>query len=248
VWSASTLRNNYGILGFNRNQAVNFTYSLQSGNRYKGNRFVAKVVNNWEISGITSLQSGPDTVIGNGNTNYGLGGGVTYTPPGGTATSITINNTTLLGTPDISLQPIVTCNPKNGLHNSPTQGRQFFNSACFALPPYGSNGSFNLPDLHGPAYFNTDLTVQRSIKLRGKKELQFRAAGFNFLNHPISTFSLAGVQNGLALSFGSPNNNATTPAQAFSQATLSTQSALQFGYTPYKVGLRIVELGARFNF
>jgi hypothetical protein len=248
VGDPSTLRNNYGILGFNRNQAVNFTYSLQSGNRYKGNRFVAKVVNNWEISGITSLQSGPDTVIGNGNTNYGLGGGVTYTPPGGTATSITINNTTLLGTPDISLQPIVTCNPKNGLHNSPTQGRQFFNSACFALPPYGSNGSFNLPDLHGPAYFNTDLTVQRSIKLRGKKELQFRAAGFNFLNHPISTFSLAGVQNGLALSFGSPNNNATTPAQAFSQATLSTQSALQFGYTPYKVGLRIVELGARFNF
>jgi hypothetical protein len=249
VGDPSTLRDNYGILGFNRNQAVNFTYSVQTGSRYKGNRIVATLVNHWEFSGITSLQSGPDTVIGNGNTNYGLGGGVTYTPPGGAATNITIDNTHLLGTPDISLQPVVTCNPTYGLHNSPTQGRQFFNSACFALPKVGTNGSFNLPDIHGPAYFNTDLTIQRDIKLKGKKELQFRIAGFNFLNHPISTFSLAGVQNGLNLSFGSPLvNTATTPQQAFSQAILSTQSAAQFGYTPYKVGLRIVELGARFNF
>jgi hypothetical protein len=246
VGDPSTLRNNYGLLNYNRDQAINFTYSIQVGNRYRGNRLVAALVNNWAISGITSIQSGPDTAAI--TTNYGLGGGVSYTPPGGSPVNITLNNTTLLGTPDINLQPAITCDPKYGLHPS-AAGRQYFNSACFALPAYGTNGSFELPDIHGPAYFNTDLTVQRAFKLKEKKELQFRVAGFNFLNHPLPTFYYAGNNTGLALSFASPTTStATTPAQAFAQAIPSTQSVLQFGRTPYKVGFRIIELGARFNF
>ena len=245
VEDPSVLRNNYGLLNYNRDQAINFTYSLQVGNRYRGNRFVGTVVNNWEISGITSLQSGPDTAAI--TPSYGLGGGVMYTPPGGSTVNININNTTLLGTPDISLQPVVTCDPKSNLHSSPA-GRQFINAACFALPTYGTNGSTELPDIHGPAYFNSDLTVQRAIKFKGKKELQFRVAAFNFLNHPLPTFYYAGSNVNQTLSFGSSTGTATTAAQAFAQAVPTTQSAAQFGYTPYRVGFRIIQLGARFNF
>jgi hypothetical protein len=251
VGDPSTLRNNYGILGFNRNNAVNFTYSIQVGDRYHGNRLVAHLVNQWELSGISSIQSGPDASIANGtsNTNFNLSGGATYTAPGAsTATMVTINNSTILGTPDINLQPVVTCDPKSNLHNT-IAGHQYINGNCFALPKLGTNGPFNLPDIHGPAYMSNDLTLQRSFKLRAKQEFQFRVAGFNFLNHPLPTFNLAGNQPGLGLSFASPvPATATSAAQAFAQAVQSPQSQATFGYTPYKVGFRIVELGVRYNF
>jgi hypothetical protein len=251
VGDPSILRNNYGILGFNRDNAVNFTYSIEVGDRYHGNRFVAHLVNQWEISGISSIQSGPDASIANGtsNTNFNLSGGVSYTVPGATtATLVTINNSTILGTPDINLQPIVTCNPKSNLHNT-IAGHQYINGSCFALPKLGTNGPFNLPDIHGPAYMSNDLTVQRSFKLKAKQELQFRLAGFNFLNHPLPTFNIAGNQPGLGLGFSSPTaGTATSAAQAFAQAVESTQTQLTFGYTPYKIGFRIVELSVRYNF
>ncbi len=247
VGDPSNLRNNYGYLGFNRSSAINFTYSWQVGKLYRGNRFVAAVVNQWEFSGITNLQSGPDLAVLNGtsNTNFNLSGGGSYTPTGSTtSTTISLNNSTLLGTPDINLQPVVTCNPKAGLTSS-AYGRQYLNGNCFALPKLGSNGAFELPDLHGPAFFNSDLTVRRTFKLKDKQALVFSLAGFNFLNHPLPSFSGGNLAN-LNLGFGDPTGFvATTPQQAFAGAVQTTPN---FGYTPYKQGFRIVELGARYNF
>jgi hypothetical protein len=248
VGDPSTLRNNYGYLGFNRSNAVNATYSWQVGNAYHGNRFVGAVLNRWEISGITSLQSGPDVAVLNGtsNTNFGLGGGIQYTPAGSsTAIAVPISNTTALGTPSINLQPVVTCDPRKNLHTNPKYGVQYFNGNCFALPKLGTNGDFELPDVHGPAYFDTDLTVKRSFKLREKQELVFSLAGFNFLNHPLRAFT-GGANLGLGLSYGLPAGyTATSAAEALAAAV---QTSPNFGYTPYKSGYRIVELGARYNF
>jgi len=58
---------------------------------------------------------------------------------------------------------------------------------------YGSNGTFDLPDTHGPAYFDSDLTIQRSFNFREKRQLQFRLSGFNFLNHPLYAFGSYGI-------------------------------------------------------
>jgi hypothetical protein len=248
VGDPTVLRNNYGYLGFNRSQIVNFTYSYQVGNAYHGNRIVAALVNQWLISGITNLQSGPDTAVLNGtsNTNYNLSGGLSYTPLGtNTAISIPISNSTVLGTPDINLQPVVTCSPKSNLVKGSPLGRNYINGNCFALPKLGTNGTFNLPDVHGPMYFNSDLTVQRNIRLSDSKSLEFRLAGFNFLNHPLPQF-YGGNQVGLGLSYGLPANfTATTPQQALANAV---QNSVNFGYTPYKGGFRVVEVEARVNF
>jgi hypothetical protein len=247
IGDPTVLRNNYGLLGFNRHNAVNFTYSYQVGNAYHGNRIVAGILNQWEITGITNIQSGPDTAVLGANTNYGLGGGVSYTPAGATSpVQLNISNSTLLGTPDINLQPVVTCNPKSGLIKGDARGRQYINGACFALPKLGSNGTFNLPDIHGPSYFSSDLTLQRTVKLHERKELQFRLAGFNFLNHPLPQFGNGNGGSGLSLGFGSPATSmATTPQDAIAGAV---QDSLTFGFTPYRTGYRVVELGARFNF
>jgi hypothetical protein len=249
VGDPSTLRNNYGYLGFNRNNAVNATYSWQVGKAYHGNAFVGALLNQWEFSGITSLQSGPDVAVlnGTGNTNFGLSGGIQYTPPGSTGVvQVPITNVSYLGTPSINLQPVVTCDPRKNLHSSPSLGVQYFNGSCFALPKLGTNGDFELPDVHGPAYFDTDLTVKRSFKLTEKQNFVFSLAGFNFLNHPLRAFTGNGANLGLGLAYGLPANyTATSAAQALSAAQ---ENSPNFGYTPFKSGYRIVELGARYNF
>jgi hypothetical protein len=167
-------------------------------------------------------------------------------PPSDTV-QFSINNTNVLGTPDIELQPVVTCSPKGNLVKNSILGRNYINGSCFSLPPYGTNGNFELPDIHGPAYFSNDITVQRTINFTEKKNLQFRIAGFNFLNHALPAFygPSGGVPN-LTLNFGAPSTYvATSPQQGYSVAA---QSSSTFGFTPYKNGYRIVELSARFSF
>ncbi len=249
VGDPSTLRNNYGYLGFNRNNAVNATYSWQVGNLYHGNRFVGAVVNRWEFSGITSLQSGPDIAVLTGGGNFGLSGSVAYTPPGSTtAVQVPLGNQEYLGTPDITLQPVVTCDARKNLRSSPIYGNQYFNGSCFALPKLGQNGDFELPDVHGPAYFDTDLTLKRTFLIHEKQNIVFSLAGFNFINHPLHAF-VGGNLLGLGLNYGLPTS-ATNASYTTAPAALAAavQTNANFGYTPYKQGYRIVELGAKYNF
>jgi outer membrane receptor protein involved in Fe transport len=246
VADPSNLRNNYGYEEFNRPQILNFVYSYQVGHAYHGNHIVQAFVNNWMISGITNFQSGPDTAVLDGSTNFALGGGISYTPPGSAQQTVTISNSDVLGTPDIQLQPVVTCNPKGGLHNS-SFGRQYINGNCFALPKLGTNGAFELPNINGPSYFSSDLTLQRSFPMGGQKDLDFRVSGFNFLNHAEPQFfGPGGLIPNLNLLFGSPTtNSATTAAQAIASAVPTNA---EFGYTPYKGGFRIVEFSIKYNF
>jgi len=241
----SSLQHNYGYLGFNRNNALNGYFSWQPGSWYKRNRLVGGLVNNWEFSGITNLQSGPDVAAIYGGGNFGLSAALSYTPAGATtAVTIPSGNTAFLGTPDIPLQPVTKCDPRQNKSYNKQYGQQFFNGSCFALPAYGSNGNFEMPDLHGPAYFQTDLTVQRTFNLHEKKNLQFRMAAFNFVNHPLYAF--VGNNLGLNLAFGLPQGYvATSPQDAFAKAIQTTPN---FGFTPNKQGNRIVEFTMRYNF
>jgi hypothetical protein len=77
--------------------------------------------------------------------------------------------------------------------------------------------------------------------------MQFRLSGFNFLNHPLTSFNNNNL-NVLSLDVG--NSCATckyaTPTQALANATIINAST--FGSTSFKNGVRIVELGFRYNF
>jgi hypothetical protein len=134
------------------------------------------------MNGITNVQSGPNLQATNYTTNFGLYGNVASVP--GVA-QYPISNQTYLGTPDVSLQPLLVCDPRTNLRR-----RQYMRSDCFALPPQGgANGPMNFPYIHGPAYFKSDLTLVKDFKIREKQNLEFRVAAFNFLNHKLPTFS-----------------------------------------------------------
>jgi hypothetical protein len=105
--------------------------------------------------------------------------------------------------------------------------------------------------VHGPAYFKSDLSVYKDIQLSDRQNLQLRASGFNFLNHPISSFNNNNLA-ALALTFGDQPCNQTSGAGCYySQQAAFAGVQLEnsgFGYTPFKAGVRIVEFGVKYNF
>ncbi len=224
-------RNDYGYETFDHRHIFNAAYSYTVG-KLVTERLLAGVVNGWEVSGITTFQSGanlPSTY----NPNFSLGGNLT-TAQG----QVGANNQTLLGTPDVSLQPILLCNP-----NSKTGTHQYFNGACFGLnPTVGVNGVYRLPHIAGPSYFDTDLTLKKGFHIHEGDTIQFSAAAFNFLNHPLTSFT-SSVPSELTL------NTQTTTAGDIGQTLSSARSQnADFGTANFKEGRRILELALRFDF
>jgi hypothetical protein len=230
----------YGIVSFDRPQALNLSYSYQEGRKFNGNRIVGQALNGWEISGVTSLVSGPDLAVVNNSTSFGLSGGVNYNV-GSTSVSIPVSAAEWLGSSDYTLQPTVTCDPSHGLKKD-----QYVNGSCFGIPALGSQGQWNLPDVHGPAYFKSDLSVYKDFTLSDRQNMQFRVSGFNFLNHPIASFNNNNLGS-LNLAAGTCSTcTYTTPQQALAAVQITNTGS--FGSTAFKSGVRIVELGFKYNF
>src|SRR5262249_24035864 len=118
-------------------------------------------------------------------------------------TTQNVSSTSLLGTPNITLSPTLTCDPRQNLGPN-----QYINASCFSFPRnVGENGTTTLPAIYGPAYFNSDLGVFKNFSLTERKRLQFRATGYNFLNHPLWSFN---GQN-LNLGFNGTTGQLNTP-------------------------------------
>ncbi len=258
----TNLRANYGPLAFDRTSIVAASYSYDEGESvHSGSRFLRGLGNNWLISGITNFQSGPNlqavylpnfSLQGFATSSYG-GNTCSTNTQAGTATACQISNQVLLGTADVMLQPVL--RPADGCPGgNPTgnlQKHQYINGNCFGLGPQGVNGPPNLGYVHGPAFFNSDLTLQKTIPMEKGRNFQFRLAGFNFLNHPLTSFSSRFPQEA-NLSFYDPNNagfggvkllNSVNPG-----GNCSAAGSDCFGYAGYKTGRRVLEVMARYNF
>jgi len=233
-WTAGmdpfNLQNNYGPLNFDRSQILNLSYSYQTG-RFTDQRLLGAVINGWLISGITNLQSGPNMQTGvSASPGYYLQGNI-----GQGADAYPVESQSILGTPDVNLQPALTCNPAKGLVS-----HQYLNPNCFALPAIGTNGQYIEPYAHGPGFFNTDLTLEKTFRLGGSRALRLRYAAFNFINHPLNSFGTGyASQTTLQLSDTSPTG---------SPATATYNPSEGFGSAPLKLGRRISEVSLMFSF
>jgi hypothetical protein len=220
TYDSFNLNNDYGVQANNRPHIFNAAYSYDFGKRVR-NKFAGGFVNGWQISGVTQVQSGTN-LTGQRGENYGMNLNGAKIP----GTTFNVSNTSILGTPNILLTPIITCNPTSNLGP-----HQFINPSCFTYPTQvGQNGPTMLPVIYGPAYFNSDLGLFKNFVMgeHGKK-LQIRIDGYNFLNHPLWSFNGG---SGLNLSFASNG----TPNNPF------------FGTVTAKQGHRIVQLAANFYF
>jgi hypothetical protein len=211
------LKDNYGVLAYDHTQIFNTGYVIALPKPIHGHFFLGGLLNGWALSGMTQLQSGaPIQPNSGGNMNL--------------TTTGTLNNLTWLGTDSASIMPALACNPSSGL-----QPGQYFNPTCFALAPQGTNGPSIWPYIHGPRYFNSDLSVYKTFHFKEKHQIEFRLSAFNFLNHPLPTFC-TGSCSDLSLQFTAPVAGSTN------SNTLTT------GWPLSTTGYRIVQMMAKYQF
>jgi len=283
---ATNLAHDYGVLGIDRSHALNLSYVLQGGNPVHGDfswsdqpadTVLGYLVNGWNLSGITTWQSGPD-VVELSSTNLGLNGnGPSYFDPntGDTGSDCALHNNgignplgdcgvynfntlTYAGSPNMNLQPTVICNPTANL-----KPHEYFNAACFSGPTAGTNGQWQLPYVHGPAYFNSDLALFKTFKVTERQNVEFRLSAFNFLNHPLDSFQNNGDMQ-LNMNYQCNGGSGLAPAGKANYCPLGsgqyvvtntptgtynlTGSNIKSGYASTRFGRRVLEVSAKYNF
>jgi hypothetical protein len=150
---------NYGPLSFDRRQsiAINYVYELpKTGLQFKPAQWV---FDNWELSGITTLQSGGPS-----------------TPGFSTQPSIDISGSTDAARMDLIANP--------NLSSGDRTLDRGFNTAAFALPAVGTMGNLGQNVLYGPGINNWDVSVTKRFKVFSEARiLSFRGELYNAFNH-----------------------------------------------------------------
>ncbi|PYT26408.1 MAG: carboxypeptidase regulatory-like domain-containing protein [Acidobacteria bacterium] len=224
--------NDYGAQPFDRRHLFNAAYSIELPRPVHNNKALEGIVNGWQISGITSVQSGVNLTANSANLNFNAASNisslVTQNQYSSAITPYSIN-----GTDQIALMPILTCNPTQNLGP-----HQWLNGNCFQIPTVpGKNGPTVLPEFFGPWFWTSDLSLFKNFQIKEGQKLQFRLMGYSFMNHPIWSFSGTGYgANSLYLNFG-PNGSGG-----------QTQTNGNFGVAPLKIGNRIIQLALKYYF
>jgi hypothetical protein len=200
-------------LNYSRKHVFNASYVFSTPKWHLSNRLLSGVANGYQLSGITQLQSGA-MLSAASNYYFNLQNGP--------------NGVYSVGSPDVTVAPVITCDPSAGLKKN-----QFVNASCFAYPQQGGGiGNTRMPGIHGPMYWNSDLAAQKSFAITERQNVQFRFTAKDFLNHDLLSF-YAGDPN-LTLSFDNTSH--------------ALSNASTFGYATAHYGHRVLELSARYNF
>jgi len=215
------LNNDYGVTNQDRRQIFNIAYSIELGNPVKTNKFAKGLANGWQLSGITQFESGPNLTAYSSGDDFGMSLNGLKIP----GTTFNISNVSLLGTSDIQLNPIETCDPTKNLGP-----HQYINPNCFTYPKaIGQNGGTVLPPIYGPSFFNSDLGLFKNFNITEQRKLQFRFNAYNFLNHPLWSFN----GNNQTLGFDGTTGAVNTPL---------------FGTVIQKQGDRVIQCAVKFFF
>jgi hypothetical protein len=237
--NAGNLNQQYGPSYFNRPQRfiINYSWDLPFG---KHNGFTGKLLEGWQISGVTTIQDGaPMTFIdGAAGSAYGTNG---------TSTQSGFGRAELC--PGMTYANIPTSGGMESRLGGESGGPGYFNANAFCAAPaimpdgvttttqaacptcatlFGNTGQ---GILLGPGQFNFDASVIKTTHVTERATLQLRFEFFNLLNHP--------QFNSIDPSGGTGGTLSSLP-----QALVAGQGTI----TSTSVNPRIIQLGAKFIF
>jgi len=186
---------------------LNYVYQLPfgRGKRFGGsmNRVADAVAGGWEISGITTAQSGFPMSIGPAGNNQTFGGGQHVDLTGASFKSA--------GCGGFQGVPFIPVGKKYCFFNGQPATDQGHGQGPFKAPgPYSfGSGPRYFSNLRAPKYVDEDLTLGKWISITEKLRFQFAVQMFNAFNHP--NFGIPGA------SVGSPNMGASGSTQGARQ-------------------------------
>jgi hypothetical protein len=188
-------------------------------------KVIGQVVNDWQLSGIWSAQTGGGYSIG-----------YSYQSNGGSVN--------LTGTPDVGARIRIVGDPGAGC--SSNQYSQF-NTAAFAGPTYYSNGMESARNyMHGCFQSVWDMALARNIRLGGRRSLQLRAEVYNALNS--ATFTARNT----TVTYNNPVDQVIQNPQYNADGTLVASrlkpNATGFGAVTGTLSPLNVQLQIRFSF
>jgi hypothetical protein len=159
---------NYGPQGADRRQTlgINYSYDIPKLGHALRNKLVTVLADGWQISGITTANTGAPLGFGFGTTN-----------------ALDITGSTNEGARfDIVGDPYANVTRAAGLPNR----KLAFNPAAFAEPKVGTigNAGGGAGIIYGPGFLNFDASLSRSIPIGSeKRQLKLRLEAFNVFNH-----------------------------------------------------------------
>lgn len=152
---------NYGKAGFDQTHVfvANYVYDLPKVSPRWNNVFSRQVLDNWQISGVTTFASGFPT-------------GISYT---------TTDGANITGGGDGS-RVVVT--GKAELPFGSRTFQQFFNTSVFGRPAVGTFGNAPKDVFRGPGINDWDISLFKNFHLGNERRLmQIRGEGYNAFNH-----------------------------------------------------------------
>jgi hypothetical protein len=171
------IRRDYGNSDFDIRQSFSAAVTYNIPTATIRNSLAGLLLRNWSIDSIDSVRTGtPFNVL--------------YSPATGEAFANGLSTPALFRPDQVSGQPVWISDP-----NAPAAKR--LNPAAFTVPSTFGQGSEGRNNIRGFPLVEIDLAVRRQFNITEKVRLQFRAEGFNIINHP---------------NFGNPLNNIGTCA------------------------------------
>ena len=154
-------RLDYSLANYDRphNFVVNFIYQTPK----VASGVLGVLANDWQISGVYRWTSGRPYAV-----NFSIPG---------------VGNANLVGNDgNPPARVVLTCDPGSGWSGDPYQ--QIGNTACFAPPQPGSDGSESPRFfVRNPPINNLDLSISKRFPVKGGVNLEVRLDAFNALNH-----------------------------------------------------------------
>jgi hypothetical protein len=164
-----------GRSDFDRRHNVSASYLWQLPGLHTGPRLLHVVTNDWNMSGIVQVSSGPPLTI---------------------TSSADLSGTNILKDRAVVVNGVQPYGA-GGCNNTTVSCVNFITPGAFTTPVAGDAGNVRKGYLQGPGYTDWDTGLQKYFNLTERFRFQFRAEYFNVLNHtnlggPVTGVSSAG--------------------------------------------------------
>jgi hypothetical protein len=150
------------------NFSISYVYGLPF---FKHAGWSHAVLGGWQISGITTAQTGLPFTVTNGTA---------FTDNAGVANNVVSNNVGSGSRPDLA------ADPRSGFSSNQDPSAQaplFYNPAAYTVPVGLTFGNVGRNTLNEPSRLNFDVGIFKRFQITEKTGLDFRWENFNFFNH-----------------------------------------------------------------